>query len=108
MPSTKPSVIVPFAVEVVPRDVHLGQFVIADFDPCFVGVGIELGLDRETGLRGRTGDEIDDGFVADQSFAAPVLRDEAEETVLDLVPLARAGREMAYGQLQPRLIGQVL
>jgi hypothetical protein len=28
--------------------------------------------------------------------------------VFDLVPLARAGREMAYGQLQPRLIGQVL
>ena len=36
-----------------------------------------------------------DGLVADQRMAAPVLGDEAEQPMLDLVPLAGARREMA-------------
>src|SRR3954471_12256947 len=46
--------------------------------------------------------------MADQRLAAPVLPDEREKAMLDLVPLARPRREVAYRDLQPRLIRQPL
>jgi hypothetical protein len=39
---------------------------------------------------------------------APVLRDETEQVVLDLVPLARPRRKVAHNQRNPQLIGQFL
>jgi hypothetical protein len=39
-------------------------------------------------------DQVDDHLVAGQRPAAPVLADVREQAVLDLVPLARAGREV--------------
>src|SRR5579859_5532566 len=57
--------------------------------------------------RGRR-DELDDDLVADEGLAPPVLADRAEQAVLDLVPLARPGREVADGDLETRLVGQLL
>ena len=45
---------------------------------------------------------------AEERLAAPVARDEAEQAVLDLVPLARAGREVADLDLKAGLVGQAL
>ena len=45
---------------------------------------------------------------ADQRSPSPVLGDVAEHLVLDLVPLARPGREVAHRDPQAELGGQVL
>jgi hypothetical protein len=41
-------------------------------------------------------------------LAAPVLGDEGEQAVLDAVPLAGTGRQMANGDGDPEFIGQGL
>src|SRR5206468_10430281 len=47
-------------------------------------------------------------LVADQRAAAPVLGDQAPEAVLDLVPLAGAGWEVADRDRKAGLIGELL
>jgi hypothetical protein len=51
---------------------------------------------------------LDDDLVSQQRFAAPVLRDEGEQTVLDAVPLAGAGWQMADRYGDPEFVGQDL
>jgi len=46
--------------------------------------------------------------VTDQWFATPVHRDEGEQAMLDLVPLAGSRRQVGYGYLQAGLIGEAL
>jgi hypothetical protein len=85
--------------------VHVG---VGDGPPGRVVVLIEPAPDLEAGLRGRCGDELDDDLVADERLASPVLADRAEQPVLDLVPLARPGREVADGDLEAGLVGELL
>ena len=86
-------------MEWVAGDVHGGEFLVGDFDFLWVGSVVELGVDLQSGAGRRGGDQVDDDLVTDQRLAAPVGRDEAEQAMLDLVPLARAWREMADGDL---------
>ena len=58
-------------------------------------------------MRG-VGDQLDDDLMADQRLAAPVLGDEGEQAVLDAVPFAGAGRQMADGDRHPEFVGQHL
>ena len=53
---------------------------------------------------GGRGDELHDDLVAHQRFATPVLTDERKESMLDLVPFARAGRQMANVNVQASLV----
>ena len=69
---------------------------------------VETADDLEASRRGGPGDEMHDGFVVPQWLASPVLGDEREEAMLDLIPLARAWREMADRQGPASLIRQVL
>jgi hypothetical protein len=81
---------------------HAGEHRVAQYgcDCRVVAVGIQGRPHEKSGFRRRVGDQVDDGLVTDQWFASPVLRDEAEQAVLDLVLLAGARRKVAY--LQPR------
>src|SRR5277367_5001015 len=100
--------VVPIAVEFMTMNVdgvHLG---ISDFDAGGVGVGIDLALDLQAGICGRGRDQLNDGLVADQRAPAPVLRDEGEQAMLDLVPFAGAGRQMAYRDRDAEFIGEGL
>jgi len=56
--------------------------------------GVEFGPDPQPGCCPDVPDAVDDGLVRRQRGAAPVLRDVAEEPVLDLVPLARSRRKL--------------
>src|SRR5260370_18623198 len=58
--------------------------------------GVELTLYRESGLRRGRRDQLQDHRVALARLAAPVLADPGEETMLDLVPFARARRQVAH------------
>ena len=53
-------------------------------------------------------DETDDGREVDERRAAPVHRDVPEQAVLDLVPLARARREVTDRDGEPRAIRELL
>src|SRR3990172_9211334 len=81
---------------------------VAHPEPGRVRTGIELAADTQAGASGGGGDEVDHGLVGDERLAPPVLRDGAEEAVLDLVPLARAGREVADRDLDTDLVSEPL
>src|SRR5262245_13622824 len=89
-------------------DVELGELVLVDFAPLFVGGGIQLGIHLETGVGLRGANQVDDHRVRLQRLPLPVPGHVAEQPVLDLVPLAGPGREMADLDLQPRLVAQSL
>ena len=55
---------------------------------------IELGLDAQPRGRAGVADQVDEGFEGAERTAPPVLRDVAEEPMLDLVPFAGARREV--------------
>ena len=77
-------------MELIAGDVEAFHLGFADLDTLLVGAGVECALDRETGFgRGRA-DQFDDGKAIRERPAAPVLRDVAEQPVLDLVPLCAA------------------
>ena len=100
--------VIPLAMEVMASDIDGGEFGVVDGDAGVVGIGIELGVNREAGFGGGRGNQLDDDLVADQRLAAPVLSDERKETVLYFVPLAGAGRQMTYGNSKAELIGKPL
>ena len=78
-------------MEFVASDLDLSQFLIGHFDSSLIGVGIQLGVNREAGSRSGRGNEIYDRLETAEWFAAPVLADVGEEAMFDLVPLAGAG-----------------
>src|SRR5215475_10551879 len=69
---------------------------------------VEAGVDAQARLRGRSADQLDDDLAADQRAPAPVLGDVTEHAMLDLIPLARPRWEVADGDAQPRLRGQLV
>jgi hypothetical protein len=65
-------------------------------------------LDLETGSGLGVAYQVNHGLIADQRSCPPILRDEREHPVFDLVPLAGSGRKMRYMQMQAGEIGQPL
>src|ERR1700730_17015384 len=65
-------------------------------------------MNGETGASGGGGDQVDDYAIADQRFGAPILGDEGEQTVLDLIPLAGARGKVTDGDFDADLVGQML
>jgi len=85
--------------------VHVG---VGDFDSRRVGPGIELGFDAESGGRADAPDQLHDGLVIDQGSSSPVFGDVAEESMLDLVSLGRAGRKVRDANREARAVGKSL
>src|ERR1700674_3332304 len=79
-------------MERVAADVESFHFGVGDLDALLIGPLIERTLDLEPGFGGRRGDQLDYCGAADEWLGAPVLRDVAEQPVLDLVPFRCAGR----------------
>src|ERR1700734_1851505 len=100
--------IVPFAVELLPLDAQRAHLLGGDLDAGGVAAAVELGADDESPSMRRLADEVDDRLVGAQRPAAPVDGDEREEPMLDLVPLARAGREVAHPDREAQLVGEAL
>ena len=103
--------VVPVAVELVPGQdprVFKGFHVlVGDSDAPFVGVGVEFGVHGQPGGRGDGPEGFDDDFVGFQGSSAPVPADRGEQPVFDLVPLAGAGRQVADGDRQAGLGGEL-
>src|SRR5262245_1934890 len=84
--------VVPLRMERIAGDVEGGHLGVADLDAFLVGALVEQAFDLEAGLGGRGADQLDDCNAIGERAAAPVLRDVAEQAVLDLVPLRGARR----------------
>jgi hypothetical protein len=84
---------------------HLG---IADFDALLVGCGIERALDFQAGFGRRRSNQLDHGQTIDEWSPAPGLGNVAEQAVLDLIPLRRAGRIVMDVEHEPRLVSELL
>src|SRR5690606_21436337 len=82
--------VVPFAVKGVGLEVDQCEFLVGDSTTARVDALIEATSHREARLGGRGRDQADDNLMGDERLAAPVLGDEGEQAVLDLVPFARS------------------
>src|SRR3981189_1750073 len=100
--------VVPLAMEVGAADVDCVHVLVGNGDAFGIKVGIELAADGQASVGCGGADQIDDDAVADQRLSTPVHGDEREQAVLDLVPLAGAGRQMVDGDLDAELVGQCL
>ena len=72
-------------MEVVAFDVDGSHLPVADFNAARVTVLVEVAVHGETGIGFRCANKLQDDDMADQGFAAPVLRDEGEQPVLSCV-----------------------
>jgi hypothetical protein len=77
-------------MELVPGDVESFHCGFRYLDALAVAARIECAFDLETGLGRCCPDQLDHGQAIRERPAAPVLRDMAEQPVLDLVPLCAA------------------
>src|SRR5215210_3256947 len=73
-----------------------------------VGPAVEFRADVQAGAAVGRADQADDGREIDERGAPPVHRDMREQAMLDLVPLARARREVTHRYGEPRPIGELL
>lgn len=89
-------------------DIDGGELWVGDLSPFRVSSCIDRSFNGETGGSRCGSDQLDDYHVREQGFAAPVLGDEGEHSVLDAVPLAGAGRMVSDGDGQSGLIGELL
>src|SRR3990170_776267 len=87
---------------------HLAQLGVSDFYARLILLGIESGLHAQARRGACAGDQRHDHLVTGQWLAPPVARDVTEKPMLDLVPFARAWREVANAQRQSRPLGQAL
>ena len=91
---TRADDVVPFAMKGLTLEIDLSHLRRRDFSPGRILPAIEAAGHGQP-LRGRRlGNEMDDGFVISQWFAAPIRRDKGKKAVLDLVPLAGPRWEM--------------
>jgi hypothetical protein len=95
-------------MEICCGDVEAGDLVVGHLGALLVEVIVQPTLDGEPGLRGRAGDQLDDDLMCQQRLAAPVLGNEREQSMLDAVPLAGAGRQVGDSDRQPGLVGECL
>ena len=92
-------------MEVGTFDVDGGHLGVGYDNPAGVLSGVEFAAHGEAGFGGGGRDQLDDHAIADEWFGAPVLADEGEEPVLDFVPLAGAGRQMADHDSEVEFVG---
>src|SRR3984893_18040017 len=95
-------------MERVAADVESVHFGVGDLDALLIGPLIERTLDLEPGFGGGRGDQLDHCGAAEEWLGAPVLRDVAEQPVLDFVPFRCAGRIVADLDRRGDLVGQRL
>ncbi len=91
-------------MERVRLEVYECELLVRDSAARRVDAVIKSTAHGESRLRGRSGDQVDDDLMGDERLAAPILRDEGEQAVLDLVPLAGSRRQMTNGDGETDLV----
>jgi len=91
----------------MPRELHRGHLRIGDGDPRGILSAVELGADVQAAAAPRRADQTHDRGEVHERRAAPVHRNVREEAMLELVPLAGAGRKVTDRDRQPGAVGQL-
>ena len=86
----------------------LRHLLVGNLEAPLVGICVDLAFYGQARRRCGGGDEVDDDLVANEWLATPVLADEGEKTVFDLVPFAGSRREVTDRDFQPGFVGQLL
>ena len=73
-------------MKLVRCDVDGGHLVVGDLYSRRILIGIDTAFHVQAGASGRARDQLHDGLMADQRFSPPVLCDEREQPVFDLIP----------------------
>jgi hypothetical protein len=87
------------------NDPKFGKLFVTDRNASFVLPWVERCAYRQSGLGRCTCDEIDDDLLRGKRATAPVLGDETEQPVLDLVPFAGARRKVTDVQGNVQFVG---
>ena len=77
-------------------DIETCHLLICYFNAFWVPVLIKLGVDGQSCFGRRIADEVNYDSLTDKGPSSPVVRNVAEHPVFDLIPLTRAGREVAH------------
>jgi len=94
--------IVPLALKNRRLKIDFSQLFWGNLHSRWITPGVKPGLDAKPRCRRRTPDQVDNRLMAYQRSASPILRDKGKHAVLNLVPLARARREVTDLDAQSR------
>ena len=82
------------------------EIVIRNDDPFGIVSVVQFSANLQATARLGACNEVNDHLVTDQGASTPVHGDEREQSVLDLVPFARAGWKVVHLNVQPGLLGE--
>src|SRR2546427_10144364 len=100
--------VVPVPMKAVAFQVESLHLIVGDSPAGGISSAVQTTDDLKA-LRGRRpSNQVDDCFVVAQRLTSPIRGDEREKAMLDLVPLAGAGREMTHRQGPCRFVSQPL
>src|SRR5262245_2767537 len=97
--------VVPVPMEAVAFQIYTLHLPVRDPAPGGVFSPVQTTDDLQALRGGRPGDQVDYGLVVAQRLAPPVRGDEREQSMLDVVPLARARREVTHRERPSCLVG---
>src|SRR5450755_1588950 len=100
--------VIPFAVDVVPRDVDGVDLGVGEAELGLVCGRVQAGVDLQAGAGRGRGYQVDHDLIAGQGLCTPVDRDVAEQAVLDFVPLRGPSRKMKHPDREADLVGELL
>src|SRR5580700_3808318 len=95
-------------MKLVSSEMEFGHLLVGYLQPRRILVGVELAFYCQAGGGGSGCNKVDDDFMTDERLAPPVLADEREQPMFDLVPLARAWWEVRDRDLQSDFVRQFL
>src|SRR5216684_2559332 len=95
-------------MKVIGDAVNGGEGCIGDGDALGIVAVIEAAANGEAAIGSGRTDQLENDLMADERGCPPVLGDEREEAMLDLVPFRGAGRQMADDQGEADLVGELL
>src|SRR5216684_9011777 len=95
-------------MKVIGDAVDGGEVCVGDGDALGIVAVIEAATNGEAGIGSGGADQLENDLMADERGCPPVLGDEREEPMLDLVPFGGAGRQMADDQGEADLVGELL
>ena len=81
-------------MERITLQIDAAQLLITDATAFFIPLGVETRGDLEASFCFRVADQVDHRYAVEQRTAPPVLGDETEHAMLNLIPLAGARGEV--------------
>ncbi|SFN15985.1 hypothetical protein SAMN05421863_11173 [Nitrosomonas communis] len=102
------SFVIPFTAKALSFNSQFGKLLVRHLDACLIGVFIKFSLNPQADRCGRVADQVHHDFPAKQWAPTPILGDVTKHAMLNLVPLAGSGREMAILNGHPQFVCEFL